>query len=280
MRVLLPGARPDDPRRADQPPRPSARADSSRSWPLGGALLGEPRPPPAGPVHHQVLHIANQRLTEWKGLLQVRGAPRGRPVPTRSALLELESREITSSTLADSTRRARRSGPVGQGPRTCAESARTQADKRRQRRQRARSRSPPRSGAIPLEVAKLGVRYGNNEVLSEVTFHAGRGDHIVIIGRNGAGVLPLRCLAGVQVPTNGVVELGANVELGYFAQEHEQIDPDGRTRQRERCRARRPRGTGAPPGVVRSCRPRRPTRCRPPCREASGPSSAWRASGR
>ena len=76
-------------------------------------------------------------------------------------------------------------------------------------------------------MAKLGVRYGSNEVLSEVTFHAGRGDHIVIIGRNGAGKSSLlRCLAGAQEPSNGVVELGANVELGYFAQEHEQIDPD------------------------------------------------------
>jgi ATPase subunit of ABC transporter with duplicated ATPase domains len=36
----------------------------------------------------------------------------------------------------------------------------------------------------------------------------------------------LRCLAGVQEPTNGVIELGANVQVGYFAQEHEQIDPD------------------------------------------------------
>ncbi|MGH9080874.1 MAG: ATP-binding cassette domain-containing protein, partial [Acidimicrobiales bacterium] len=69
-------------------------------------------------------------------------------------------------------------------------------------------------------------RYGSNEVLSEVTFHANRGDHIVIIGRNGAGKSSLlRCLAGAQEPSNGEVEFGANVELGYFAQEHEQIDP-------------------------------------------------------
>jgi ATPase subunit of ABC transporter with duplicated ATPase domains len=79
---------------------------------------------------------------------------------------------------------------------------------------------------VPLEVSKLGVRYGSNEVLSNVNFHAGRGDHIVVIGRNGAGKSSLlRCLAAVQDPSNGVVELGTNVVLGYFAQEHEQIDP-------------------------------------------------------
>ena len=47
-----------------------------------------------------------------------------------------------------------------------------------------------------------------------------------MIGRNGAGKSSLlRCLAGVQEPTNGVVELGPMWRVGYFAQEHEQIDP-------------------------------------------------------
>ena len=48
-----------------------------------------------------------------------------------------------------------------------------------------------------------------------------------MVGRNGAGKSSLlRCLAGVQEPSGGSVELGANVALGYFAQEHEQIDPE------------------------------------------------------
>jgi ATPase subunit of ABC transporter with duplicated ATPase domains len=71
----------------------------------------------------------------------------------------------------------------------------------------------------------LSVFYGKNEVITDVNFHISRGDHVVIVGRNGAGKSSLlRCLAGVQEPTNGVIEFGANVALGYFAQEHEQID--------------------------------------------------------
>jgi len=64
-------------------------------------------------------------------------------------------------------------------------------------------------------------------VLPGVDFHCRRGDRIVVVGRNGAGKSSLlRCLAGVQEPTSGEVELGANVSLGYFAQEHEQVDLD------------------------------------------------------
>ena len=76
------------------------------------------------------------------------------------------------------------------------EGQRTQVDKR-DKATVFRLPTPPRSGVTPIEVAKLAVRYGTKEVLSNVTFHAGRGDHIVIIGRNGAGKSSLlRCLAG------------------------------------------------------------------------------------
>jgi ATPase subunit of ABC transporter with duplicated ATPase domains len=71
-----------------------------------------------------------------------------------------------------------------------------------------------------MRVSDLTVRYGETTVLRDVTFHCRRGDRAVVIGRNGAGKSSLlRCLAGAQEPTAGQVELGANVTLGYFAQE-------------------------------------------------------------
>jgi ATPase subunit of ABC transporter with duplicated ATPase domains len=178
----------------------------------------------------KVLHISNQRLTEWKGNYTRFQAQHEADQSQRERASELEQREITRlSTLADSMRastekRARKAKSLDKRVERM-QSDRTHVDKR-ERASSFKLPTPPRSGATPLEVAKLGVRYGSNEVLSDVTFHAGRGDHIVIIGRNGAGKSSLlRCLAGVQEPSNGVVELGANVEVGYFAQEHEQIDP-------------------------------------------------------
>jgi ATPase subunit of ABC transporter with duplicated ATPase domains len=179
----------------------------------------------------KVLHLSNQRLTEWKGNYSKFQAQHEADQSQRERAAGLEAREIKRlSSLADSMRastekRARKAKALDKRVERL-QSTRTQVD-RRERVTAFKLPVPPRSGAVPLEVTKLGVRYGGNEVLSDVTFHASRGDHIVVIGRNGAGKSSLlRCLAGVQEPTNGVVELGTHVTLGYFAQEHEQIDPD------------------------------------------------------
>jgi ATPase subunit of ABC transporter with duplicated ATPase domains len=179
----------------------------------------------------KVLHISNQRLTEWKGNYSKFEALHEADASQRERSSVLEAREIKRlSMLADSMRgqtekRAKVAKSLDRRVERI-ESQRTQVDKR-DKASKFRLPVPPRTGVTPMEVSKLAVRYGHNEVLSEVTFHAGRGDHIVIIGRNGAGKSSLlRCLAGVQEPTNGVIEHGANVTLGYFAQEHEQIDPE------------------------------------------------------
>ena len=84
---------------------------------------------------------------------------------------------------------------------------------------------PARSGDVPMTVEGLSVTYDKTPILRETNFITRRGDRIVIVGKNGAGKSSLlRCLAGTQVPNAGTVKFGANVEVGYFAQENEQID--------------------------------------------------------
>ena len=178
----------------------------------------------------KVLHISNQRLTEWKGNYSKFEAQHEADQSQRERASVLEQKEIARlSSLADSMRgqTAKRAKVAKSLDRRVEriEGQRTHVDKR-EKASKFRLPTPPRAGVIPLEVTKLAVHYGNNEVISNINFHVSRGDHVVIIGRNGAGKSSLlRCLAGVQEPTNGVIEFGANVALGYFAQEHEQIDP-------------------------------------------------------
>src|SRR3984957_19143237 len=84
---------------------------------------------------------------------------------------------------------------------------------------------PPRSGDVPMTVEHVAVTYGSLKVLKDVNFITRRGDRIVIVGRNGAGKSSmLRCLAGTQKAQKGLVKFGANVTVGYFAQENEQLD--------------------------------------------------------
>jgi ATPase subunit of ABC transporter with duplicated ATPase domains len=66
-------------------------------------------------------------------------------------------------------------------------------------------------------------------VFDEVTFDVGRGERLLVLGLNGAGKTTLlRILTRQVVPDLGTFELGHNVSMGYYAQEHEGIHA-GRT---------------------------------------------------
>lgn len=83
---------------------------------------------------------------------------------------------------------------------------------------------PPRSGTTPLAASALSKTYGDNLVFIDVDVEVDRGERMMIMGLNGAGKTTLlRILAGVEDADLGSVELGHNAEVGYYAQEHEQI---------------------------------------------------------
>ncbi len=86
---------------------------------------------------------------------------------------------------------------------------------------------PPPSGRVPVRATGLAKAYGDNVVFVDVDLVIDRGERLIIMGLNGAGKTTLlRILAGVEQPDLGDVEFGHRVELGYYAQEHEQISPD------------------------------------------------------
>jgi ATPase subunit of ABC transporter with duplicated ATPase domains len=178
----------------------------------------------------KVFHLDDGRLHEYKGTYSSYRTQLAADQDRRERAAELEGREIKRlSTLADTmrgqtVRRARVAKSLDRRVERL-EGQRTEVFAR-ERKSVFRLPRPERSGAVPLTVQHLGVRYADDTVLTDVDFTVGRGDRIVVIGRNGAGKSSLlRCLAGVQVPTDGSVAVGTNVSIGYFAQEHEQVDP-------------------------------------------------------
>jgi ATPase subunit of ABC transporter with duplicated ATPase domains len=86
---------------------------------------------------------------------------------------------------------------------------------------------PAPCGKTPLMASGLSKSYGSLEIFTDVDLAIDKGSRVVILGLNGAGKTTLlRLLAGVEQPDTGQVEPGHGLKLGYYAQEHETLDPD------------------------------------------------------
>jgi ATPase subunit of ABC transporter with duplicated ATPase domains len=86
---------------------------------------------------------------------------------------------------------------------------------------------PAPCGKTPLRASGLSRSYGSLEVFTDVDLAIDRGSRVVVLGLNGAGKTTLlRMLAGVDSPDTGEVEPGHGLRLGYYAQEHENLDVD------------------------------------------------------
>jgi ATPase subunit of ABC transporter with duplicated ATPase domains len=86
---------------------------------------------------------------------------------------------------------------------------------------------PAPCGKVPLTATGLSKSYGSLEVFTDVDLAIDRGSRVVILGLNGAGKTTLlRTLAGVEPPDTGEVLPGHGLKLGYYAQEHETLDPE------------------------------------------------------
>lgn len=87
--------------------------------------------------------------------------------------------------------------------------------------------TPAPCGKTPLRASGLSRSYGSQEIFTDVDLAIDRGSRVVVLGLNGAGKTTLlRMLAGVDEPDTGQVEPGHGLKLGYYAQEHENLDVD------------------------------------------------------
>ena len=95
------------------------------------------------------------------------------------------------------------------------------------RRIEVRFPEPPPCGVTVVTVAELCKGYGGLSVFEDVGFDLGRGERLLVLGLNGAGkTTMLRILAGELSADLGNVEFGYQVEAGYYAQEHDNLDSD------------------------------------------------------
>lgn len=79
-------------------------------------------------------------------------------------------------------------------------------------------------GKVIFEAQNLGKKYGSNQVFDGVDFFVQRGDRIALLGQNGQGKTTLaKILAGEIKDYSGEWNLGHNVNIGYFAQNQEEV---------------------------------------------------------
>jgi ATP-binding cassette, subfamily F, member 3 len=84
---------------------------------------------------------------------------------------------------------------------------------------------PPskRSGTIVVETLGLKKHYGEIKVLNGVDMVIERGEKVAFVGKNGEGKTTLSKILVGELDFSGHLKMGHNVELGYFAQNQDEI---------------------------------------------------------
>lgn len=83
--------------------------------------------------------------------------------------------------------------------------------------------TPPRSGNIALEIKNLDKNYGHREVLKGIDLTVERGKRIAFVGKNGEGKSTLSKVVVGELDYTGECKVGHNVEIGYFAQNQDEL---------------------------------------------------------
>ncbi|MEW6984494.1 ABC transporter ATP-binding protein [Colwelliaceae bacterium 6471] len=84
-----------------------------------------------------------------------------------------------------------------------------------------------RSGKLVFESEQLTMAFDDKVIIHELDLLITRGDRIALIGANGTGKSTLIKLLMEQLqPTSGKMRIGVNLDIAYFDQHRDQLDPD------------------------------------------------------
>ena len=109
------------------------------------------------------------------------------------------------------------------------EALRVERSQRRERvgTTRAQAQDAERSGRMVIEANAIGFSHGAKPIVSALTTTIMRGDRVGLVGPNGCGKTTLiKLLLGELKPQSGTIRHGTNLEIAYFDQRREQLDPE------------------------------------------------------
>jgi len=88
-----------------------------------------------------------------------------------------------------------------------------------------------RSGRLVAELEHVDKRYGERVLIRDFSTRIMRGDRIGLIGANGSGKTTLlKLILGEIEPDGGTIRRGSNLQIAYFDQLREKLDPDASVR--------------------------------------------------
>ena len=176
----------------------------------------------------RIIELDRGRLVDW-------GSDYDTYLERKEASLEAESREWEEfdKKLAKEevwirtgiqARRTRNEGRV-----RALEALRVERSQRRERTGavRLQAQESERSGRLVAEAKHVSFACANRAIISDFTTTITRGDRVGVIGPNGSGKTTLlQLLLGELAPDSGTVRLGTNLEIAYFDQLREALDPE------------------------------------------------------
>jgi ATP-binding cassette subfamily F protein 3 len=87
----------------------------------------------------------------------------------------------------------------------------------------------PRSGTVVVEAEGLSKSYGSLNVLNKVNIKISRGEKVAFVGRNGEGKTTFSKIITGELDHTGILRIGHNVKIGYFAQNQDELLDENRT---------------------------------------------------
>ncbi len=92
---------------------------------------------------------------------------------------------------------------------------------------RLQAETGERSGQMVFEADAISKAFGDREIVRDLSLRVMRRDRVALIGPNGSGKTTLlRMLMGQMEPDAGEIRRGTNVQIAYYDQQREQLDPE------------------------------------------------------